>query len=339
MKEALLYTTDANERAHCAVCIHRCAIAPGHCGMCGTRENRAGRLYTHIYDQVSAVQLDPIEKKPLYHFFPGSQVLSLGTYGCSFRCPGCQNWELSRRAPDESDATPRRITPQQAVQMAVTTGAAGICWTYNDPAIWIEHTLEAARLAREHGLYTAYVTNGTATREHLDLIGPYLDAYRVDIKACTPEAYRAISGVGDGTEIFAGVEYAKTRWGLHVECVTNVTPTINDSDEELRGIAHWIVTHLGPDTPWHLTRFHPYEGFAHLPATPLATLDRVYLLGQEAGLRFLYVGNVSGDPRQHTHCPHCAAVVVRRQGFTVTAMDIAEGKCPHCAAVIAGRFV
>ncbi len=297
--------------------------------------NRDGRLFTLIYDRVSAVHLDPIEKKPLYHFHPGTAVLSLGSFGCSFKCPGCQNGELSRRAPVEDDPALRVLTPAAAVDAALHVEAAGLCWTYNDPAIWLEHTLEGARLAKAHGLYTAYVTNGTATRAHLDLIGPYLDAYRVDIKAFSPAAYRTVAGFADVAALLDGTAYAKARWGMHVECVTNVTPTINDADAELAGIAGWIVDALGPDTPWHVTRFHPYEGFAHLPATPLATLERAYALGRAAGLRYVYVGNVADDPRQETHCPACDAVGIRRSGYRAVS-DLRDGACPQCGGVIAG---
>jgi pyruvate formate lyase activating enzyme len=295
-------------------------------------------LYTLIYDQVSSAGSDPIEKKPLYHFYPASRVFSLGALGCSFTCPGCQNWQLSRRAPLADDPSLRRISPAAAVEHALRAGARGICWTYNEPAIWLDHTLEGARLAKAQGLYTVYVTNGMATREHLDLIGPYLDAYRVDIKACSRSGYQAIAGYAAYQGILDNVCYARARWGMHVECVTNVTPTINDSDDELQRIAHWIAGALSIDTPWHVTRFHPYEGFSHLPSTPLARLDRAYAIGKEEGLRYIYVGNVPGDSRQDTLCPRCGHPVVRRAGFAVTHTDLPHGSCPQCGTAIAGRW-
>jgi pyruvate formate lyase activating enzyme len=333
MHEAILNEKRADGRVRCGVCARRCVVAPGACGACGTRELRDGVFYTRIYDRVSAVHLDPIEKKPLFHFHPATRVLSLGSVGCSFRCPGCQNAEISRA----DTAQTHQLTPAAAVDAALRAGAAGLCWTYNDPAIWVEHTLEGARLAKAHGLYTAYVTNGSATRAHLDLIGPYLDAYRVDIKAFTRDGYRAVAGFADLDAILDGTAYAKTRWGMHVECVTNVTPTINDSDADLTGIAGWIADALGPETPWHVTRFHPCEGFAHLPATPLATLDRAWELGKAAGLRYVYVGNVPGDPRGDTRCPACDAVVLVRRGFQA-AVRLRDGACPECGQAIAGRW-
>ncbi|MHB0939338.1 MAG: AmmeMemoRadiSam system radical SAM enzyme [Armatimonadota bacterium] len=338
MIEALLYEKMDNDRARCNVCQWHCVIAPGKRGACSTRENLEGTLYTLIYDQVSSANLDPIEKKPLYHFHPGTPVFSLGTLGCSFTCPGCQNWQISQREPREIDPMLNRLTPAAAVAMAERAGAEGICWTYNEPAIWLEHTLEGARLAKEAGLYTAYVTNGTATREQLDLIGPYLDAYRVDIKAFSREGYRTIAGFANFEGILEHTQYARERWGMHVECVTNVTPTINDSDDILRGIAEWIASALGADTPWHVTRFFPYQGFDHLPATPLERLDRAGEIGREAGLQYIYVGNVPGDPRQDTHCPACGHTVIRRRGFSVAHLDLADGACPRCQTAIAGRW-
>jgi len=338
MIEALLYKKMEDDAVRCNVCQWRCVIGPEKRGVCGTRENRGGTLYTLIYDQVSSANLDPIEKKPLYHFHPGTSVFSLGTLGCSFSCPGCQNWQISQRTPLETDPTLSRLTPAAAVETAIRLGAAGICWTYNEPAIWLEHTLEGARLAKEAGLYTAYVTNGAATREQLDLIGPYLDAYRVDIKAFSREGYRAIAGFARFEGILLNTVYAKERWGMHVECVTNVTPTVNDSDEMLRGIAGWIATKLGSDSPWHVTRFFPYREFDHLPATPLERLDRVEEIGREEGLHYIYVGNIPGDPRQDTRCPSCGHAVIRRRGFTVARLELAQGACPGCGTAIAGRW-
>jgi len=338
MNEALLIESLDGGRVRCDVCIRRCVVAPGKRGVCRTRENRDGQLYSLIYGQVSSVCVDPIEKKPLYHFHPGSRVFSLGTLGCSFQCPGCQNWQISQRAPLAEDPSLEPLSPEDAVKLAVRSGAQGICWTYNDPAIWLEYTLKGARLAKEHGLYTAYVTNGTASRAHLDMVGPYLDAYRVDIKAFSRAGYRAIAKFSDFEEILANTQYAKERWGMHVECVTNVTPTVNDSDAELTGIAGWIAEALGVDTPWHVTRFHPYQGFAHLPATPLERMDRAFELGCAAGLRYIYIGNIPGDSRQDTHCPDCSHAVIRRHGFAVARNELTDGKCPKCETAVAGQW-
>jgi pyruvate formate lyase activating enzyme len=337
MHEALLYDRLADGYVRCAACRRRCTIAPGVRGACGVRLNRDGVLDALVATRVSAAHLDPIEKKPLYHFHPGTMVLSLGTVGCCFTCPGCQNATLSRTAPLDDDPSLHPLTPAEAVAAAMRMGAAGLCWTYNEPAIWPEQTIDGARLAKAHGLYTAVVTNGMATREHLDLLGPYLDAYRVDIKAFSVAGYRAVAGFPAFEEILDSAAYAKGHWGMHVECVTNVTPTINDSDEELAGIAGWIAGTLGIDTPWHVTRFHPCEGFAHLPATPLERLERAVQLGAAAGLRYLYVGNAP-TVHQDTCCPACGAAVISRQGFHVLRTALREGCCRQCGTKIAGRW-
>jgi len=338
MIEAMLYDRCEEQYVRCHLCLWNCRIAPGKRGVCRTRENVDGTLYTLIGDRISSACLDPIEKKPLYHFHPGTQAYSIGTVGCSFKCPGCQNWQISRGEPLEEDWRLIRMTPEESVRHAIEQGAAGICWTYNDPAIWLEFTLPGAKLAKDAGLYTVYVTNASATHAHLDAIGPYLDAYRVDIKAFSPQAYQKIAGFSNVEGIFDGVEYAKNRWGMHIECVTNVTPTINDSDDELRGIAHWIAESLGVDTPWHVTRFIPYEGFANLPMTPVETLHRAVAIGQEAGLRYVYVGNVPGDPYQDTHCPSCGDVIIERRGMALARNGVKDGRCPHCGTAIYGRF-
>ncbi len=337
MIEALLSEAIPDGRTRCHVCARACLISPGGCGACGTRRNEGGQLYSLIMDRVSAICLDPIEKKPLYHFFPGSRVLSLGSVGCSFRCPGCQNAHLSAQSPPAADSALRVLSAEQAVARAVREGADGICWTYNEPAIWVEYTLAGARLAKEQGLYTAYVTNGTATREHLDLIGPYLDAYRVDLKAFSAAAYQQIAGFAGVEAIRDGVRYARERWGMHIECVTNVTPTINDRDEELQAIASWIASALGVDTPWHVTRFFPHAGLRHLPPTPLERLEYAEASGRAIGLRYIYLGNVP-EIAQDTRCPECSGLLIRRSGYAVVENRIDEGKCPGCQVPIAGRY-
>lgn len=336
MKKALLFKTLADSRVACGVCQRRCVISPGKYGFCGTRINVDGELFTIIDERVSAANIDPIEKKPLYHFHPGSAVYSLGTLGCSFSCPGCQNWGLSHtKALNQLDHL--HILPaDMAVQQALSMGATGICWTYNDPAIWLEYTLAGAKLAKQQGLYTAYITNGTATHEHLDMIGPYLDAYRVDVKGYSDAVYREIAGFSNAAGIRDGIVYAKEQWGMHVEIVTNVTPTINDAELEIASIAAWIVAKLGVNTPWHLTRFHPYEEYANLPSTPAATLDRCYQQAHDAGLHYVYVGNVPNDPRQDTRCPSCDNIVIHRSGFAMLENNLADGNCPHCGTAIAG---
>lgn len=331
-----LYQALSDNRVRCNVCEVRCVLKEGDRGFCKTRLNREGRLYSLIYGTTSGVCADPIEKKPLYHFHPGSQVLSAGTRGCNFRCPGCQNWQISHDPPGEDAGNLLEFSPERMVRAALENGCRGIAWTYNDPSIWFEHTYDTAVLAKEHGLYTVYVTNGYSTPEALAKIAPFLDAFRVDIKGFSRTTYRRISGLGKWETIPRLAELAKNNLALHVELVTNVTPTINDDPGELREMAAWIHDSMGPETPWHVTRFHPCLDLSHLPPTPMQTLERTYSMGREAGLQFVYLGNVPGHQGQDTLCPSCGAAVIRRHGFGVVSSGLSGDCCAACGTPIAG---
>ncbi len=322
----------SGDALRCDCCVRQCVIHPDRHGLCGTRINHNGELYTEIFGMVSAVNSDPIEKKPLYHFHPGKSVFSLGSMGCSLKCPGCQNWHISNYSGSTTGM--RYLSPSDAVETALKNGDSGICWTYNEPAIWLEYTLECAILAKKAGLFTAYITNGTATRDHLDIIGEYLDAYRVDIKAVTPEKYARLTGYNNPMTILENVIYAKKKWNMHVECVTNITPTMNDSPDELSKIAYWISKNIGIQTPWHITRFYPQYELQHLPATPLSTIDMAYEIAVDAGLKYIYVGNIPGDKRQDTICPECGNEVIKRQGYTVTDAISNICKCGYKLPII-----
>jgi len=324
----------------CLVCQRRCSIPEGRAGYCGTRSNRDGRIISLIYGQVSSILISPIEKKPLYHFHPGSLWLSLGSLGCNFRCPGCQNWEIAHADPARGRGGRETdyLAPEEMVRLAVENNCRGISWTYNEPTLWFEYTLEGARLAREEGLRTNYVTNGFITEEALDLIGPYLDSFRVDIKGFFPETYVKIAHIPDPAGIFGVVKRARGMWGMWVEIVTNVIPGINDSDREIREIAGWIRRDLGPEVPWHLTRFLPYLEFRHAGATPVEVLERAREIGMEEGLEYVYLGNVMGHPAENTRCYHCHALLIERDGFSILRNVIVEGRCPECGETVPGYF-
>jgi pyruvate formate lyase activating enzyme len=337
VKESLLYDRKPDGRVVCNVCAVRCVIPVGSRGACRTRVNEAGRLYTLLYGVASSVCVDPVEKKPVFHYLPGSRILSMGTRGCNFRCPGCQNWEISHDAPAADVSNLEAVDPVESARLAVRLGCQGIGWTYNDPTIWLEHTLEAMKEAKRLGLYTAYMTNGYATPEQMDLLAPHLDVWRVDLKGCSREAYKRITGLARWEPVLEATLLAH-RAGMHVECVTNVTPTLNDDEVSLRGIARWIRERLGSGTPWHVTRFHPYLDLSHLPATPISTLERAAAIGREEGLRFVYLGNVPGHPLGDTACPGCGELVIRRRGFAVAESGLVDGACPACGERIPGRF-
>lgn len=331
MHEALLYERLAGGRVRCHICQWRCRIQPGGLGACKARQNVEGVLYALNYGGVTAAHVDPIEKKPLFHFYPGSLVFSLGTWGCNFHCRHCQNWEISfARSAREVGA--RQMSAEETIRLTREYHCQGIAWTYNEPSIWLEFTLDGAQLAREQGLYTVYVTNGYITPEALDLLGPHLDAYRVDVKGFRDRVYRDLAKVPSVKGVLATAERAVKKWGMHVEVVTNIIPTMNDDDEQLEGIARWIAASLGPSTPWHVTRFHPDHTLRHIPATPLSTLERAYEIGKRAGLQFVYLGNVPSADKENTYCPACGRLAIQRVGYQTQIVNMEDGRCRACKA-------
>lgn len=341
LKEAMLYEKLADNMVKCNLCPWRCAIHPGKGGFCGVRQNIDGKLFSLIYGKTSSVAADPIEKKPLFHFYPGSKVLSFGTFGCNMRCGHCQNWQISHvvmiKGVDpkktyyvEREPMTEYISPERAVELAKENGCQGIAWTYNEPTIWFEYTYDVAKLAKEAGLYTVYVTNGYITPEALDTIAPYLDAYRLDIKGFNNDFYFKLAKIKDFKPILEAGIRAKKKWNMHVEVITLVIPTMNDDDKQLKDIAEWIVKNLGDDVPWHVTRFVPYLEYSHLPTTPVKTLERAQKIGYDAGLKYVYVGNVPGHPGENTYCPKCKKILVERIGYGVGAKNISESKCKFC---------
>lgn len=343
MKESLHYEKLNNGDVKCHICPWHCHIHPSRQGYCKTRINREGVLYTLIYDVASSIAVDPIEKKPLFHFFPASQVFSVGTWGCNMRCQHCQNWHISYAQYDQGEwvvdgrreGEGRTLTVEESVALAKGYRCKGIAWTYNEPTIWFEYTLDGARLAKASGLYTVYVTNGYITAEALDALGPYLDAFRVDIKGFTDEFYRRLTRLPRRSwkNILEMAVRAKEKWNLHVEVVTNIIPTYNDDDEQLRGLSRWIKEDLGPETPWHVSRFYPHAYLRHLPPTPLAALERARHIGFQEGLRFIYTGNVLESEGENTYCYQCQKIVIEREGYQTQVKSVAAGgKCLHCGA-------
>ncbi|MCR4394723.1 MAG: AmmeMemoRadiSam system radical SAM enzyme, partial [Dehalococcoidales bacterium] len=291
-----------------------------------------GTLYNLNYALASSIAVDPVEKKPLYHFYPGSQVFSLGSWGCNFHCPGCQNWQIScvDMAPAGRDS--EEILPERAIQLALQNNCQGIAWTYNEPTMWFEYTLDCAKLAKSRNLYTVYVTNGYMSPEALDVIGPYLDAWRIDVKGFSDEFYRRIARITRWRGILEVAELAKKKWKMHVEVVTNVVPGQNDDDEQLSGIARWIKESLGELTPWHVTRFYPQYKMDDLSPTPISTLEHAVEIGKKEGLKFVYIGNVPGHQSENTYCYQCGRLIIERMGYTVHISGLAGTKCKFCGA-------
>lgn len=332
-KEAYLYDRLDDDTVKCKVCSHRCTIKDGKRGFCQTRENTGGTLYTLIYGLVSSEAVDPIEKKPLYHLLPGSRSYSLGTIGCNFRCMHCQNWNISQARLEESYV--RYISPGDAVNNALGSGSKSIAWTYNEPTIWYEYTYDTAKLAKEAGLKTIYVTNGYITPEALEHISPYLDAFRVDIKAFNDEFYKKTCSA-KLKPVLESTQLAK-KLGIHVEIINLVIPTLNDSPEEIKAMSEWIRDSVGTDTPVHFTRFHPDYNMTQLPPTPLRTLERAYDIAKKAGIKYVYLGNVFDHEYENTYCPACRKLLIKRAGFGTVANDLTkDGACPICHEHIEG---
>lgn len=335
IKEAMLYHHLDEGRVECALCAHHCQVAPGKFGVCGVRENRDQKLVTHVYGEVIAAHVDPIEKKPLYHFLPGSTSFSIATAGCNFRCPFCQNWQISQvTKKDREFREGYRLSPEEIVQQACSRGCRSISYTYTEPTIFFEYAYDTARLGRKAGLANVFVTNGYMTAESLETIKPYLDAANVDLKAFRDETYKKVCGAR--LEPVLDSIRLMRKLGIWVEVTTLVVPAMNDGDDELADIARFIAA-VGPDIPWHISRFHPDYKYTDARATPLATLKKAFSMGKEAGLEYVYIGNVWGES-EDTRCPKCHRLVLRRSGFYVEENTIKDGKCPDCGTSIAGVF-
>ncbi|NYT07672.1 MAG: AmmeMemoRadiSam system radical SAM enzyme [Methanomicrobiales archaeon] len=331
LHKARQYRHGEDDALICSLCNHRCTIREGKHGICGVRENRNGILYAMTYGKVSSEAVDPIEKKPLYHFLPGTLSYSLGSVGCNFRCEHCQNWQISRA--DITGFSLRDISPEEGVKRAEARMCASISWTYNEPTIWHEYALDMGTLAKGRGLATVYVTNGYITEEALREISPVLDAFRVDIKAFTEDFYKKICGAKLQPVLDSAV--LARELGMHIEVVNLVIPGLNDSAEETGALIGWIAENLGPDTPVHFTRFHPDYRMRDREATPVATLERIYRQAKEGGLHYPYVGNVFMHRYESTYCPVCSALIIERRGFSAITRNLAEGRCTSCGAAIA----
>ncbi len=314
----------------CNLCHRRCVIAPGRYGVCGVRKNVDGRLYTLVYGLLTAANLDPIEKKPLMHFHPGSLVYSVATVGCNFFCKFCQNWDISQSRL-EKGLYGAYVSPREAVEEALALKADGISYTYNEPTVFYEWMLDTARLAKERGLFNTMVTNGYMTPEAFRELAPYMDAATVDFKGnANRDFYRKYMGVPDPEPIYETLLEMK-RHGVFIEVTDLVVPLVGDSEGDLRRLARWIAENLGPETPFHLLRFYPHYKMIDYPPTPVKTLERLAAAAREEGLEYVYIGNVWGHPLESTYCPRCGYRVVERRGFQILSWNLTpDNRCPRC---------
>ncbi|MDD3012497.1 MAG: AmmeMemoRadiSam system radical SAM enzyme [Candidatus Gastranaerophilales bacterium] len=332
--EPLMWEKVENNYVKCKICHNQCLISPGSVSRCTSRMNVNGKMELETYGLISSLASDPIEKKPLYHFHPGTRVFSVGGWGCNFTCLHCQNWEISQSSKREEIINLRKglgvggycVSPEELVDLAIQNNCQGLSWTYNEPAIWLEYTIESAMLAKQRGLYTAYVTNGYITPEGLDQIAPWLDAFRVDLKSFDDEFYSRICGVKNWWGIYETTKHA-SELGLHIEAVTNIIPGKNDSDDNLKKITGWIAENLGEDTPWHVTRFFPYNKLQDLPPTPVETILKAVKIGKEEGLNFVYTGNMGETAL--TECPRCSTLAVKRDDHIEVNLN-PDGTCTLC---------
>lgn len=317
----MLWEPMADEGVHCFTCAHECKIKKWDRGICHVRQNLDGKLATLIYAEVSSMNVDPIEKKPLFHFYPGSKVFSLGSVSCNFKCEHCQNYDISFAEAGELGTT--EVLPERSVQLALERNCRGIAWTYNEPTIWFEYTYDSAILAKEAGLYTVYVTNGYMTPQALEKIGPYLDAANVDVKGFSKKFYNGVCRARLDPVLQTCERMHES--GIHLELTYLIIPGLNDDDEQLGAFSAWAAG-VDRDIPIHFSRFHPDWRMLDRPATPMETLKKAHHVATQAGLRYIYLGNVASE-YENTFCPDCGAVIIERTGFRISK----RGKtCPRC---------
>jgi pyruvate formate lyase activating enzyme len=336
--DALFWEEGGKGRLKCTLCPHLCAISEGDEGLCRARGVRDGRMISLVYSRPATIISDEIEKKPLFHFHPGTRALSLGSLGCNVLCSGCQNWQISHaNARTETTRLPV-LTVEEAVTMARKHKLAGVVFTYNDPVVWIEYVHDVCAAFKEAGLYTALITAAYLSEAALDYVAPVTDALKFDLKAATPEGWAWLSKVKDPAPAHAMAVRASKAHGCHVEVVSNIVPQLNDDPEHLRSMAQWVHENLGPSTPWHVTRFLPDFELSYLPPTPITTLERGVGLGRAAGLRFVYIGNVQDHTSRNTTCPDCGRTVIERRGREVDLRGVESGRCAACGADLAMVF-
>lgn len=339
VSEARLWSSIDGGKVKCNLCHRRCTIPPGNYGACGVRYNCNGRLYTLVYGLLTAANPDPIEKKPLMHFNPGSHVFSISTVGCNFFCKFCQNWVLSQTRRDKSFG--ELYTPEEVVEQAIMSGCQGISYTYNEPTIFFEFMYDTAKIAKKRGLFNTMVTNGYMTEEAVNELAPYIDAATVDFKGGgNREFYRKFIGVSDPEKIFDTIIVMKEK-GWWIEITNLVVPKYGDKEDDIRRLAKWIIENLGDETPFHLLRFHPEYLLQDVPPTPRETLEKLAKIAEEEGLKHVYIGNLWGHPKEHTYCPNCGALVIKRYGFYIEEWNLTEdNRCPKCGYKlnIKGKF-
>jgi len=333
-KEASFYERLEGNRVRCLLCRHRCTIADGKRGICAVRENRGGMLTSLVYGRVCSYHVDPIEKKPLFHFFPGSKAFSIATVGCNFRCLHCQNHEISQLPVETKTIIGDLADPKTLVSMAIHSNCRSISYTYTEPTVFFEYALVIARIAKTHSLYNNFVTNGYIEEEPLKEIAPYLDAANIDLKGFNEEFYRKVCGA-ELSKVLDTIRLYK-RLNIWIEITTLIIPHYNDSEDELKSIARFIRDELGCETPWHVSAFYPTYKLIDAPRTTKEILKKAMDIGKEEGLYFVYQGNIPGMEGEHTYCHSCKKPLIKRFGYSIIGYHIKHGSCAFCNSRVPG---
>lgn len=330
VREAMFWNELGNGKVQCELCPHECKLSEGKRGICGVRQNVGGKLLTLIYGLGTSSHADPIEKKPLYHFHPGTAVMSFGTVGCNFQCLHCQNYTISQERPEDRRLT--SFTIEDVLRMTKGNNCAGVAWTYNEPTIWYEFTFDGSKAVKKEGLYSVYVSNGFINEEPLKRISPYLDAMNIDVKAGNDDFYKKVCK-GERRHVLETAIRAH-KLGIMVELTYLVIPDMNDSQEEIRGFAEWAVNNISSKIAIHFSAFHPDYKLRDKRRTPLETMLMAYETAKKAGAEYVYLGNVRHGEYENTFCPKCNTLLVERFGFSADVMNIMDGKCKKCGTEI-----
>jgi pyruvate formate lyase activating enzyme len=337
LKEAVLWDSEPDKKVRCKLCAWRCVISDGKLGHCAVRKNIGGVLYSLNYYKVCSANIDPIEKKPLFHFQPGSKSFSISTPGCNFQCEFCQNWQISQQAIEDGRIDGEAAKPETIADGAVRADCKSIAYTYTEPTVFMELCEDCGRAAKKKGLANVFVSNGYQTREAIDFARDWLDGINVDIKAFSEDYYKRLCKARL-QPVLDTVEYIAKQTNIWMEVTTLLVPGENDSDEELKKLADWLVSKAGADVPWHISRFYPQYKYQDSEPTPIETLERAYNIGRAAGIRYVYVGNVPGSKGENTLCYNCGKGLIERIGYRIAANNLKEGCCPECGTKIAGRW-